>query len=64
MKLFGIADIARDGDRHVVHTADADDVVRRLVTTGVPFRDLQIRPASLGEAFVTLTGRRADGGIR
>ena len=53
--VLGVPHVARDGDQHVWHTADADRVVRDLVATGVPFRDLQIQPASLEEAVVELT---------
>lgn len=44
-----------DGDRHRLHTADADLLVRDLVRSGAAFRDLQVRTASLEEAFLTLT---------
>jgi ABC-2 type transport system ATP-binding protein len=47
--------LVRDGDRFVLHSSDADRLVRDLVTTGVGFRDLQVRPASLEEAFLVLT---------
>jgi ABC-2 type transport system ATP-binding protein len=36
-------------------TTDADQLVRDLVSTGVAFADLEIRPTSLEEAFLTLT---------
>jgi ABC-2 type transport system ATP-binding protein len=36
-------------------TTDADQLVRDLVTARVDFADLQIRPTSLEEAFLTLT---------
>ncbi len=41
--------------RHTLLTADADDVVRDLVRRGVPFRDLEVRSASLEEAFLAMT---------
>lgn len=37
-----------------LYTPDADRVVRRLVETGVAFRDLEVLPAGLEEAFVSL----------
>lgn len=43
------------GDRIELHTHDADQLVRDLVRSGAPFRDLEVRPASLEEAFLTLT---------
>ncbi|MBT0993589.1 ABC transporter ATP-binding protein [Cellulomonas sp. DKR-3] len=44
-----------DEVRLTVLAADADALVRGLVGTGVPFRDLEVRGASLEEAFLTLT---------
>lgn len=52
----------RDGDRWELQTPDADSVIRRLVRTGVPFHDLQVRPSTLEEAFVSLTGDGAPTG--
>ena len=43
--------------RHVLLTADADALVRELVGAGLPFRDLEVRGASLEEAFLSLTRR-------
>ncbi|MEV4626564.1 ABC transporter ATP-binding protein [Micromonospora sp. NPDC049523] len=43
-----------DGRTHLL-TADADQLVRDLVTSGVDFSGLEIRPTSLEEAFLTLT---------
>ncbi|WP_329106445.1 ABC transporter ATP-binding protein [Micromonospora sp. NBC_01699] len=43
-----------DGRTHLL-TTDADQLVRDLVTSGVGFADLEIRPTSLEEAFLTLT---------
>ena len=51
--------LTRDGDRFVLHSPDADRLVRDLVATGVDFRDLQVRPASLEEAFLALTDNHA-----
>ena len=53
--LPGTTWLAREGDRIVLHTPDADHLVRDLVRTGVDFTDLQVRPASLEEAFLALT---------
>lgn len=44
-----------DGGRHVLLTADADALVRDLVRADVPFRDLEVRTASLEEAFLAMT---------
>ncbi|MBO4159832.1 ABC transporter ATP-binding protein [Micromonospora antibiotica] len=43
-----------DGRTHLL-TTDADQLVRDLVTAGVAFRDLEVRPTSLEEAFLTIT---------
>lgn len=45
----------REGDRTVFLAADADAFVRELVHTGVDFADLEVRGASLEEAFMNLT---------
>ena len=37
-----------------LYTPDADRLVRRLVETGAAFRDLEVLPAGLEEAFVSL----------
>lgn len=44
-----------DGDRASLVVQDSDALVRELVTTGVPFTDLQVRGATLEEAFVAMT---------
>lgn len=60
-QLPGIVGVHRDGDRIELHTTDADALVRDLVRSGVEFRDLQVAPSSLEDAFLTLTdGARAD----
>jgi ABC-2 type transport system ATP-binding protein len=46
-----------DGRVHLL-TPDADELVRALVRSGVPFRDLAVRPTTLEEAFLHLTARR------
>ncbi|MCF7551825.1 ABC transporter ATP-binding protein [Pseudonocardia sp. WMMC193] len=53
--LDGTVHSTRDGDRWELHTPDADALVRALVHADVPFTDLQVRPASLEEAFVSMT---------
>jgi len=44
-----------DGSRTHLLTPDADRLVRALVSHDVPFSDLEVRPTSLEEAFLTLT---------
>ncbi|MBB2923490.1 ABC transporter ATP-binding protein [Cellulomonas cellasea] len=46
----------RDGDRWTLLASDADAVVRTLVRDDVPFSSLEVRGASLEEAFLALTG--------
>ncbi|MCW0215653.1 MAG: ABC transporter ATP-binding protein [Pseudonocardia sp.] len=57
--LDGVVRSRREGDRWELHTADADALVRELVRADVPFRALQVRPASLEEAFLSITERAA-----
>ena len=54
-ELAGVERSLQDGDRHELWTADSDALVRQLVTTKVPFRDLEVATASLEEAFLALT---------
>lgn len=54
--LDGIGSIDSRGDRHVIYVEDADAFVATLVHSGVEFRELQVSPTSLEDAFLTLTG--------
>jgi ABC-2 type transport system ATP-binding protein len=53
--LPGVIRTERDGDRTHLMTPDADRLVRDLVAHDVAFTDLEVRPTSLEEAFLTLT---------
>jgi ABC-2 type transport system ATP-binding protein len=53
--LPGVVGTERDGERTHLLTPDADRLVRDLIAHDVPFRDLEARPTSLEEAFLTLT---------
>ncbi|MET0433806.1 MAG: ABC transporter ATP-binding protein [Cellulomonas sp.] len=53
--VAGVLDVRREGRRTVLLAGDADAVVRALVREDVPFRDLEVRGASLEEAFLALT---------
>jgi ABC-2 type transport system ATP-binding protein len=55
-ELPGLIRTEQDGDRRHLLTPDADRLVRDLVRHDVPFTDLEVRPSSLEEAFLTLTG--------
>jgi ABC-2 type transport system ATP-binding protein len=62
--LPGISTIESYHDRHVVYVGDADRFVAELVASGVMFRELEVVPVRLEDAFVTLTRDpdRPDGG--
>ena len=53
--LPGVVGREADGTRTHLLTPDADRLVRDLVSHDVPFADLEVRPTSLEEAFLTLT---------
>lgn len=58
--LPGVQDVTGDsvvpgGTRVTLVASDADAAVRALVERGVPFTDLEVRGASLEEAFLALT---------
>jgi ABC-2 type transport system ATP-binding protein len=50
------ATFARSSRQVIVTTADTDAYVRALVSSGTPFSELEISPASLEEAFLAITG--------
>ena len=58
-ELPGVVRTERSGDRLHLLTADADRLVRDLVSHDVAFTDLEVRPTSLEEAFLTLTRESA-----
>lgn len=61
----GVVGAERDGDRWTLLASDADAVVRTLVRDDVPFSGLEVRGASLEEAFLALTGGEpARDGVR
>lgn len=53
--IAGATRVERIGEEVAILAYDADAVVRALVTHGVTFSELQVRPASLEEAFVAIT---------
>jgi len=53
--LPGVVGVTRDGDRFQLLVSDADALVRALVLDRVPFAGLEVRGASLEEAFLALT---------
>ena len=54
-ELSGVSGVEREGDRLHLLTGDADQLVRDLVTYGIGIQDLEVRPTSLEEAFLSLT---------
>ncbi|MEG3635479.1 ABC transporter ATP-binding protein [Micromonospora palythoicola] len=63
--LPDVVRVERDRERIHLLTGDADQLVRDLVAAGVAFRDLEVRPTSLEEAFLTITAesRPAPAGV-
>jgi len=53
--LPGVVGVEREGDRVHLITSDADQVVRQLVRSGVPFNDLEVKASSLEDAFLAYT---------
>jgi len=54
-RLPGIVSTAESDGRLHLLTADPDQLVRDLVSADVPFRELEVRPTTLEEAFLRLT---------
>jgi ABC-2 type transport system ATP-binding protein len=57
--LAGVVGVEHDEGRTHLLTTDADQLVRDLVTSGVDFSGLEIRPTSLEEAFLAITAPAA-----
>jgi ABC-2 type transport system ATP-binding protein len=57
--LPGVAASVPDGDGVALSVHDSDAFVRALVASGLPFSQLQVRGATLEEAFLALTERSA-----
>ena len=55
--LPGVVGMECAEDRTQLLTTDADRLVRVLIDSGTDFTDLEVRPASLEEAFLALTDR-------
>ncbi|MFG1695450.1 ABC transporter ATP-binding protein [Nonomuraea sp. NPDC049309] len=58
-ELPGVLGSEREGDRISLVTTDPDRLVVELVRSGAPFSGLEIRPTTLEEAFLTITGKEA-----
>lgn len=55
--LAGAMGVEREGERVRMVTADADQLVRELVASGVAFTDLEVQSGSLQDAFLALTSK-------
>ncbi|WP_101254617.1 ABC transporter ATP-binding protein [Streptomyces barkulensis] len=55
-RLPGVVSERREDGRVHLMTTDPDRLVRELVTRGVDFSGLEVRPTSLEEAFLTIAG--------
>lgn len=51
---------ARRGPRQELYTDSSDELIRALVTSGIPFNDLEVRGASLEEAIEQMLRSAAD----
>ena len=60
-RLASVVRHERADDREVFTVTNADDFVRELVASQLPFHDLTVRGATLEEAFLALTESRAAG---
>ncbi|MEV5893449.1 ABC transporter ATP-binding protein [Nonomuraea fuscirosea] len=56
-ELPGVLAAERSGDRFELVVSDPDRLVVELVRSGAPFSGLEIRPATLEEAFLALTSK-------
>ena len=52
--LAGVRTAERDGEAVTVETDDADATVRALVSSGIAWRDLDVRSANLDDVFLAL----------
>lgn len=59
--LPGVVRSTVEGDRHELYTADADALVRELVRSGLGFRGLEVRGATLEEAFEQMVDAEGAG---
>lgn len=53
----GVARLVEDGSGAILFAAEPEQILQCLVRAGASLRGLEVRPASLEEAFLELTGR-------
>lgn len=63
-RLPGVVRASREGDRYELFTPDADALVRELVTSGLDFHGLEVRGATLEEAFEQMVAHRSSDLLR
>jgi ABC-2 type transport system ATP-binding protein len=61
-RLPGVREVERRGATVMLNTTDSDATTRALLASGVTWRDLEVRSASLDDIFVTLVDQQAEGG--
>ncbi len=62
--LPGVREVRTLRDLVTLKTSDADATVRALVAAGIPWRDLEVRGASLEDVFLSLVEHGETGGDR
>jgi ABC-2 type transport system ATP-binding protein len=54
-KIPGVSDVRADRDTTVIHTAQAEDVLRQLLQLDLEISGIEVNSAGLEEAFLALT---------
>jgi ABC-2 type transport system ATP-binding protein len=60
-RLAGVSQVDRSGEQVTLTTTDADATVRDLVHSGIAWRDLDVRSATMDDIFLTLVGNGEHG---
>jgi len=61
-RLPGVRQVERRGATVTLSTTDSDATIRSLLASEVAWRDLEAQSATLDDIFVTLVGKREEGG--
>jgi ABC-2 type transport system ATP-binding protein len=62
-RLPGVRKVEQSGSTVTLSTTDADATARALLSSGLDWRDLEVRSANLDDIFVTLVDQQAEGGM-
>jgi ABC-2 type transport system ATP-binding protein len=54
-KIPGVSDVRTDRDATLIHTAQAEDVLRQLLQLDLEISGIEVKSAGLEEAFLALT---------